>query len=99
MPTRASSWQLAVGQRETKKNLTMKSPHLQLQTLFSQRNLSGTRYQATVPLTTLSDSRKKSPTPVSIGRDESNGGEGVRLIGEKHGCIVNMEYLEQVNTL
>ncbi|EFO25986.1 TKL/LRRK protein kinase [Loa loa] len=95
VPTRATSWQLAVGQRETKKSLIMKAPHLQVQALFSQRNLGGTRYRATVPLTTLSDGCKKSPAPVSVNRDESEDDKGARLIAGEHKCIVNMEYLEQ----
>ncbi|CAG9533559.1 unnamed protein product [Cercopithifilaria johnstoni] len=93
VPTRATSWQLAVDQRETKRIFTTRLPHLQA--LISQRNLGGTRYRTTVQLSTLSDGRKKSPTLVSIGCDESDGGEGARLIEEKYGCIVNMEYLEQ----
>uniref|UniRef100_A0A0R3RFC1 non-specific serine/threonine protein kinase n=1 Tax=Elaeophora elaphi TaxID=1147741 RepID=A0A0R3RFC1_9BILA len=95
VPTRAASWQLVVGQRETKKNLATKAPHIQA--LFSQRNLGGTRYRTTIPLTTLPDDRKKSPASLSISVDlnESNGSGGARLIGEKHGCIINVEYLEQ----
>lgn len=75
----------------------MKAPHLQ--TLFSQRNLGGARYRTTLPLSTLSDDRKKSPVSFSVDGCESDGGEGVRYIGEKHGCIVNVEYLEQVNAI
>ncbi|KAM3721655.1 Leucine-rich repeat serine/threonine-protein kinase [Dirofilaria immitis] len=94
VPTRATSWQLVVEQREMKKSFAMKSPHLQLQTLFSQQNSDNIRYRATVPLTTLPNVCKKSPAPVSIERDKSDG-EKARLIDEKSGCIVNMEYLEQ----
>ncbi|KAL3998140.1 Ankyrin repeats (3 copies) family protein [Acanthocheilonema viteae] len=93
VPTRATSWQLVVEQRETRKSLTTKAPHLQA--LFSQRNLGGARYRTAVPLTTLSDDRSKSPASISNDRDESDGGAEARLIRERHGCIVNIEYLEE----
>lgn len=93
--TKVTSWQLAAEQRETKKSLTMKAPYLQ--TLFSQRNLGGTWYRTTVSPIILSDDRKKSSAPVSADFDESVGGERAPLIGERHECIINVEYLEQVN--
>uniref|UniRef100_A0A8R1XUT2 non-specific serine/threonine protein kinase n=1 Tax=Onchocerca volvulus TaxID=6282 RepID=A0A8R1XUT2_ONCVO len=94
VPTKATSWQLAIEQREIKKSFVKKTPHLQIQTLFSQRNLGDSRYRATMPMTTVSNGRKKPPASVSVDRDEIVG-ERARLIDKKNGCIANMEYLEQ----
>nr|CDP90956.1 Bm6044, isoform b [Brugia malayi] len=94
VPTRTTSWQLTVKQREAKNSLIMKASHLQMQTLFSQRNLGGKRYRTTVPLTTILNSHEKSSASVSVGRNESGCDKGIPLIDE-HRCTVNMEYLEQ----
>uniref|UniRef100_A0A0R3QZH9 non-specific serine/threonine protein kinase n=1 Tax=Brugia timori TaxID=42155 RepID=A0A0R3QZH9_9BILA len=94
VPTRTISWQLTVKQREAKNSLIMKASHLQMQTLFSQRNLGGKRYRTTVPLTTILNSHEKSSASVSVGRNESGCDKGIPLIDE-HRCTVNMEYLEQ----
>uniref|UniRef100_A0A915PJA2 non-specific serine/threonine protein kinase n=1 Tax=Setaria digitata TaxID=48799 RepID=A0A915PJA2_9BILA len=94
VPTRATAWQLAVEHHEVKKNLLMKVPHLQPQTLFYQQSSSGTRNPAVLPLISLSDSSKKLLPPVSADRDELND-EKDRPISGQHACIANLEYLEQ----